>query len=119
MTKVTKPKPKKPPRLYRVALVSEDLRFKLAEAVTGNCSRSLVGTKGEWHLTDFVLSDQAVRYHIKNLSGDAWIDGKADARWPELLEELINEPAQQRWRDDTRRIAREKSAKNRAERRAA
>lgn len=120
MTEVTKPKPnKKPPRLYRVALVSEDLRFKLAEAVTGNCQRFLIGSKGEWHLTDFVLSDQAVRYHIKNLSGDAWIDGKADARWPELLEELINEPAQIEWRAENLRIARERAAAKRAERRAA
>jgi len=119
MTKVTKPKPKKPPRLYRVALVSEDLRFKLAEAVTGNCQRSLVGTPGAWWIRDFVLSDQAVRHHIKELSGIIYEDERPYPSWAALEEELINEPAQIEWRAENLRIARERAAAKRAERRAA
>jgi len=109
MTEVTKPKPKKPPRLYRVALVSEDLRFKLAEAVTGNCQRSLIGTPGAWWIRDFVLSDHAVRHHIKELSGVIYEDERPYPSWAALEQELINEPSQIAWRDDTRRIARERA----------
>lgn len=116
MAKDTK-RPKRPP--YRVALVSEDLRYRLAEAITGNCSRSLIGTPGEWWIRGFILSDQAVRHHIKELSGVIYEDERPYPSWAALEQELIDEPAQIEWRAETLRIARERSAKKRAERRAA
>ncbi|MBS1058317.1 hypothetical protein [Gluconobacter kondonii] len=116
MAKDTK-RPKRPP--YRVALVSEDLRYRLAEAITGNEYRTLLGSPGEWIVRDFVLSDQAVRHHIKELSGIIDEDERPYPSWAALEEELINEPAQIAGRAETLRIARERAAKKRAERRAA
>lgn len=119
MTNVTKPKPKKPPRLYRVALISDDLRYELEKAASGTSAKGKTGGHWDWVIRDLILSDYGTRMNINDLSGDAWIDGKADPRWPELLDKIVNEPAQIEWRAEKLRIARERAANKRAERRAA
>jgi len=99
-------KPKKP--AYRVALISEDLRYRIAQAVSGTKYRDLVGTPGEWYVRDFVLSDIGVRHNIKELSGVIYEDERCHLSWPALEAELLNEPAQAEWRASLKHKAKER-----------
>ncbi|GLQ59618.1 hypothetical protein [Gluconobacter japonicus] len=93
---------------YRVALVSEELRYRLAQAVSGTDYRSLLGTGGQWYVDQFVISDIGVRHNIKELSGVIYEDEKPYPSWPALETELLNEPAQIEWRESLKRKAKER-----------